>query len=537
MVFWDWWLTPAHRISTFGLVANSLVLAYISCFPVLFVIVVNRLRKVSRTVSVPDLRVAFVVTRAPSEDWDMARSTLTAMRAQQFPRDYDVWLCDEQPTPRIAAWCRAGNVELSTRFGVRSYHRQHWPRRTRCKEGNLAYFYDHWGYRDYDVVVQLDCDHRPAPGYLSEMVRPFADPAVGYVAAPSVCDANAGRSWAARGRLHREATFHGPFQLGHNGPLAPSCIGSHYAVRTAALRQIGGIGPELAEDFSTTFLLNAAGWQGVFAIDAEAHGDGPETFSAMLVQEFQWSRSLTTILVGLLPRNFRQLTWRLKFRFLYALSYYILVASATFVGLGLALTAALTGLPWVDVSYPGFLLHWWPIAAWLVLIIVLLRRRGLLRPAWAPIISWESWLYALTRWPYLAWGIGAALWQWLRPRPVSFAVTPKRAAGMQPLPARLIMPYLVISAACSGAAMAGEAFTTTAGYVFLSLLAAVMYGVVVTAVPVLHAREMSARAGVPVTVAVRRTARGPLLLAAGTLALAAVAVASFPPYIAPLLHL
>ena len=41
--------------------------------------------------------------------------------------------------------------------------------------------------------------------------------------------------------------------------LAPSCIGSHYAVRTHALKTIGGIGPELAEDFSTSFLLTSAG--------------------------------------------------------------------------------------------------------------------------------------------------------------------------------------------------------------------------------------------------------------------------------------
>ena len=41
------------------------------------------------------------------------------------------------------------------------------------------------------------------------------------------------RSWAARGRLYAEATLHGPMQAGHSGGYAPSCIGSHYAVRTA----------------------------------------------------------------------------------------------------------------------------------------------------------------------------------------------------------------------------------------------------------------------------------------------------------------
>src|SRR5207237_789745 len=136
--------------------------------------------------------------------------------------------------------------------------------------GNLAYFYDTVGYEKYDIVVQLDADHQPGPGYLTEMVRPFTDPQVGYVSAPSICDANASLSWAARARLYAESTMHGALQAGYNSGRSPLCIGSHYAVRTSALQQIGGIGPELAEDHSTTFLMQAHGWKGVHAFDAIA---------------------------------------------------------------------------------------------------------------------------------------------------------------------------------------------------------------------------------------------------------------------------
>ncbi len=85
------------------------------------------------------------------------------------------------------------------------------------------------------------------------------------------------------------------------GGWARTCIGSHYAVRTSALKQIGGLGPELAEDHSTTLLMNAGGWRGVHAVDAIAHGLGPETFADLAVQEFQWSRSLVTILLQYTP--------------------------------------------------------------------------------------------------------------------------------------------------------------------------------------------------------------------------------------------
>ena len=156
----------------------------------------------------------------------------------------------------------------------------------------------------------------------------------------------------------------------------------------------------------------------------------------MLVQEFQWSRSLTTVLLGLVPRNLTRLSWRLRFRFLYALSYYTLLVVTTAAGLALAPTAAVTGRPWINVNYLAFLLHWWSISVWLVLLTVVLRRRGLLRPRSAPILSWENWLYTLSRWPYIARGIGAAIIQTVRPRPVTFKVTPKAAGGLERLPGR-----------------------------------------------------------------------------------------------------
>ena len=140
-------------------------------------------------------------------------------------------------------------------------HNKTWPRRTKCKEGNLAFFYDHYGYDKYDVVVQMDADHVPEPGYLEEMIKPFSDPEVGYVSAPSICDANADESFWARGRLYLESFLHGALQAGFYAPL---CIGSHYAVRTKALKEIGGLGPELAEDHSTSLIFNSNGWRGVF---------------------------------------------------------------------------------------------------------------------------------------------------------------------------------------------------------------------------------------------------------------------------------
>ena len=147
------------------------------------------------------LRVAMVVTKAPSEPESMLMTTLSACLAQQWPGRYDVWIADEDPTPAMESWCKENGVRISCRKGVEGYHNVDWPRRRRCKEGNLAYFYDKFGYANYDVVCQFDADHVPSCSYLANTIPIYADPTVGYVACPSICGANAEESWAVRGRL------------------------------------------------------------------------------------------------------------------------------------------------------------------------------------------------------------------------------------------------------------------------------------------------------------------------------------------------
>ena len=131
--------------------------------------------------------------------------------------------------------------------------------------------------RDYDVVAQLDGDHVPDPGL------PAGDgPAVRRSGRRLCGRAQRVRRQCrhSRGRPAGACTARPPFtdrcRPGHNDGLAPLCIGSHYAVRTARpsghrRRSV----PNWPRTSRRRFLLNSAGWQGAFAIDAEAHGDGP----------------------------------------------------------------------------------------------------------------------------------------------------------------------------------------------------------------------------------------------------------------------
>jgi cellulose synthase/poly-beta-1,6-N-acetylglucosamine synthase-like glycosyltransferase len=446
-LFWLWWLAPARGGWTLGRGVATTALAWLFLLGGYFLFFACRMQRPNPAMPLPDLRVAIVVTKAPSEPWPVVEQTLRAMLDQDMPYRYDVWLADERPSGKTLRWCKGHGVQVSTRYGVADYHQPTWPRRTKSKEGNLAYFYDHYGYERYDVVAQLDADHVPARDYLKEMVRPFADPGIGYVAAPSVCDANEARGWTVKGRLHREASLHGPVQAGSNGGWGPLCIGSHYAVRTAALRDVGGLGPELAEDYATTLWMQSAGWGGAFAIDAEAHGDGPETFDDMITQELQWSRSLGTILTKWAPGKVRTIPWKARARMSFALLFYLVQGVVCIAAVSLPAVGVLTGVAWGNTSFLEFYVHLWLPSLCLMGVMAWLRRCGVMRPTNAKLWSFDLVLFQLVRWPWTTWGFFQGMWAGRQSTPKAFRVTPKGLKSARPLNLKMLAPLLVLAAA------------------------------------------------------------------------------------------
>ncbi|MGR3759892.1 glycosyltransferase family 2 protein [Roseobacteraceae bacterium NS-SX3] len=493
LYFWTWWLHPEHILGPGRFIMVSLVLGWLN-FLVLyfFVFFLKSKRPVAHDEELTGARVAMIVTKTPSEPFALLQETLEAMLAQELPEGigpHDTWLADEAPEPATIAWCRARGVRISTRRGLAEYHRAEWPRRTRCKEGNLAFFYDRYGYGRYDFVAQLDADHVPQPGYLYEMLKPFADPAVGYVSAPSICCRNAPGSWAARTRLYTEAMFHGVFQAGYSDNWAPMCIGSHYAVRTRALREAGGLGPELAEDHSTSLLLNAAGWRGVHAIDAIAFGAGPDSISDMATQEFQWSRSLVTLLLSHTGRYLPRLPWRLKFQFLFSQLFYPVAALAHLAMFLIPVCALLFDMRFADVTYPGYIAHAAPAAAVLTWLVIEVRRDRLFRPLDAKIFGWEKILFVFLQWPWVLWGCIMAVRDKLTGTFVDFRITPKGGQTRPPLPWRFLLPYLALALISLLAVLLAGNIREASGFYLLALINAAVYATAFSVMVINHCRE------------------------------------------------
>ena len=245
----------------------------------------------------------------------------------------------------------------SPRARARSYHRNTWPRRTRCKEGNLAFFYDHYGYDPIRFcrasLMQTTCRTQtisfrccvpsltrlwamsPLPASAIAMPRKAGPRADGFMPKP-VCMA-----------LCRPVT---------TTVWRPLCIGSHYAVRTAALKEIGGLGPELAEDHSTTLMMNAHGWRGVHAHRRHR----PWRRSAHLRRSCHSGVSVVAqsgddpaaaIRPGLCADHLR----RLKFQFLFSQFWYPLFSLFMAPMFLLPIFALASGGNFMNVTYPDFL--------------------------------------------------------------------------------------------------------------------------------------------------------------------------------------
>ncbi len=486
--FWGWWLRPEHNLGTVRYVMISMCLGWVYLMQLYFVVMLQFSRApCGPYAEAGQYRVALIVTKTPSEPFSVLRRTLVAMIAQGYP--HDNWLADEDPSPETIAWCDAHGVRISCRKGHPDYHRDSWPRRKRCKEGNLAYFYDHWGYRDYDIVVQFDTDHAPQPGYLEEMLRPFIDPKVGYVSAPSICANNAAESWAARTRLHMESAFHGVLQTGFAGLLAPLCIGSHFAVRTAALKSVGGLGPELAEDHSTSMLLSAGGWKGVHAIDAIAIGDGPANVSDLATQEFQWSRSLVTLLLRDSAPYIRAMPPKLKFQFVLCQLWYPLYALCMVTLYILPVIAVIFDVRLTNVTYPAFIGHSVPNALILIFFAICMKRDGFLRPIDSAILSLEKGIFMCLQWPWVLWGSMIAVRDWIAGDFINFRVTPKGEAARHFFPTKVICVYAALAIGCLLPALLATNLKSAQGFSILATINGLMYAGIVFAILKHHFRE------------------------------------------------
>ncbi|MFJ8631809.1 glycosyltransferase [Streptomyces sp. NPDC093568] len=141
----------------------------------------------------------------------------------------------------------------------------------------------------YDLIVMMDGDTVFEPATVRELVQPFGDPRVGAVAG----NAKVGNRDSLIG-----AWQHIEYVMGFNldrrmydmlrcMPTIPGAVG---AFRRSALERVGGMSDDtLAEDTDITMAMHRDGWRVVYAENARAWTEAPESVQQLWSQRYRWS--------------------------------------------------------------------------------------------------------------------------------------------------------------------------------------------------------------------------------------------------------
>ena len=206
---------------------------------------------------------------------------------------HETWVLDDGDRPWVAEMCR----DLGARYVRRTEH-QH------AKAGNmnhaLALLADEGERGDLEpteIVAVLDCDHVPMPGFLTNTLGWFDDPAIALVQGPQHFY-NHG-AFDDDGHTGEQGLFFNVLMAARQrAGVGPFWCGSTSLIRVAALDEVGGVATEtITEDMHTTLKLVRAGWKTAYHRQTIAVGLAPATPDQYLLQRRRWGMGAMQILV------------------------------------------------------------------------------------------------------------------------------------------------------------------------------------------------------------------------------------------------
>lgn len=386
----------------------------------------------------PGVRVALLTCFVPGkEPIDVLERCLRSLLAVRYP--HDTWVLDEGDDVEVKQLCTRLGVRHFSRHGIPEFNQSSGPFLRRTKAGNHNAWHDVYGHK-YDVVGQMDMDYVCQPHFLERTLGYFRDQRVAFVGGPQIYG-NTEESFVARGAAQQAFIFHGALQMAAAGKGCPLFIGTVHAVRTEALRSIGGYAPHIVEDHLTGMRLCSRGWRAVYVPEVLAIGEGPTTWSAYFAQQMRWSYGCIDIFLRHTPRLWLRLPWRAKVLFPnFELHWFIGIAQC----LGVLMTtiyfvfgwaaASMDLGDWIVHAFPPFILAW-IFQYWLQRYNLRTEERG-------PNLEAHALMHAA--WPVIALAfVLAALG-----RRLQYVVTPKGSMVREPeaYPFRLHQAMAVVAA-------------------------------------------------------------------------------------------
>jgi len=201
--------------------------------------------------------------------------------------DHETWVLDDGNRPEV----RRMAEELGARYLARPTHEH-------AKAGNLNHAL---GIVDADLVAVLDADHVANPDFLVRTIGYFDDPSLALVQTPQEFYNRSSFEHEVRdredGRFHEQVLFYRAIQPGKNRWGAAFWCGTGAVVRTAALRDVGGVATDsITEDIQTTIRLHRHGWRTVYHNEVLALGLAAADAETYQAQRLRWGTGAMQVL-------------------------------------------------------------------------------------------------------------------------------------------------------------------------------------------------------------------------------------------------
>jgi cellulose synthase (UDP-forming) len=395
-----------------------------------------------RPVSQPPagLRVAVLI---PTYDEPAEVIAPTIAASVALEPAHQTWVLDDGDRPWVQEICE----QYGARYVAREAH-------DHAKAGNLNNALDLMaaeaaaGAEDIDVIAVLDCDHVPLESFLTATLGWFADPSIALVQGPqSFYNAGAFDDDGVNGE---QGLFFNVLMAARNHRDAgPFWCGSTALVRTAALREIGGVSTDtIVEDMHTTLGLLRAGWRTAYHHQTLAVGLAPATADQYLLQRRRWGMGAMQVLTKeKLWAAKHWLSWRNYYEYLTGTLWW-LEGAATVLVLMVPVALLLSG---AQTSTAG------PLAFTGVFAATFVARLWGAKRLYRHQLSWTNALaLRVLRIPV---GISCVWWLLTR-RTLEFQVTPKegsaqRTQGRVPRVLLVLLAGLAVVVGYAAAGLAG----------------------------------------------------------------------------------
>jgi cellulose synthase (UDP-forming) len=351
------------------------------------------------------------------EPRDIVAKTVQAVKAIRYP-DFKVHILNDGYVAKKDNWQEI--EELAKIEGVNCITRK---TPGGAKAGNINN-----GLKETsgECVVIFDADHIPHPDFLEKTMGYFADPKMGFVQTPQYYK-NYPLNPVTKSSWEQQVLFFGPICKGKNRMNSATMCGTNMVISRKGLLEVGGMRESITEDFETGMFMHSKGWKSVYVSEVLAEGLAPEDFLSYYKQQYRWARGSIDLALLHNPLFVRGLTWRQRFQYIAAISFY-------FSGL-VVLMNALIPIIFFFTGFTPFLISTMTLAAvflpYIFLTLYTLQRSSGFSFTWSSLaFSMSSFSIHLH-----------AIWTALIRKKVGFAVTSKRAVSGRFL--NLVVPHLL----------------------------------------------------------------------------------------------